>query len=609
MLFAVNATTREVTATIQIAYSGNASDFSWVLPLPATPQAMGISSDSVFRALHSFTDPTFSLNIIAPTGCTTARCASPSPRLAMAAGVDRANSARAESVEVVAAGEVGPFVFQVIQAKATDAAGQALFDWLKLNSFGVSDTALPIVARYVRLSYRFVTLKLQKGKTAGELVPIVIKYIAPSPTDLSCVPLRLTAIAAQEMPVFVWIAGKERAVPQNFVHITPDLRTLPWTECAAPSRSFSRIGVLNGFGGFSAFGSLSSSTACTKEYIDLLKSTAKSFGMGKWLTTEFAGPISADLLTAIYDAKSTPFNKTALVAAKEPAAFLTAALRAIPIDLRTSPVMQQLLREFIPKPAAPTASCTTDAQFYSLGGTCLQGYVGFNSKTAADAVESRLIEPTRQTRAELAKHKYLTRAYGMFAPENMVRDPIFRFATGLPDVSNVHRVNVTYACPPVNATFPVTLTFADGSKSTLDGARFSECTGLQLPPAPKTPINDEPTVEVIQANPDGSANRSTIVNEKEALSYDQSLAYLDGMPAPSVDGVDVRPGCNRGSNGCGCLEGECANQLACNKAKDLCVPEDVLMRDTLVAGASSNRGAFVACSTLVVAAAMTTFSL
>ena len=50
---------------------------------------------------------------------------------------------------------------------------------------------------------------------------------------MSCVPLRLTAIAASaEMPVFVWIAGKERAVPQNFVHIKPDLAAISVTSSA-----------------------------------------------------------------------------------------------------------------------------------------------------------------------------------------------------------------------------------------------------------------------------------------------------------------------------------------------------------------------------------------
>jgi hypothetical protein len=494
VLFTVNATSRLVTATFQVAYSGNATDFAWVLPLPSVPTSMGISSDVVFRALHSLTDPTFSLNIIAPTGCTTTRCASgASPRVLAAGERSFGASALVASVDVVSAGQVGPFVFQVVRAKPADVTGQALFDWLKQHAFNISDAAMPIVSRYVRLNYPFVALKLQKGKTTGELVPIVVKYVAPAGADLAQVPLRLTAVAAQEMPVFVWVAGAQRAVPQNFVHIKPDLRALPWTECAA---GVSRLGRGVFLSGLLAFGSR---TQCAPEYQDLLKSTAKTYGMGKWLTTEFAGAITPALLDAVYDNAAKAFNKSALIAAKDPSAFLTATVGAIPSDLRLSPLMLELLRDFIPKPAAPTKDCATDLQFYAVGGACLKGYVGFDSRAAANAVESRMIEPIRQTRAELAKHAYITRFYGTFTPENMVRDPVFRFASGLPDVSNVHRVNVTYSCPPVNATFPVTLTYADGSTQSIDGARYNECGGgLQLPPTPKVP-NEEPMVEVIQA--------------------------------------------------------------------------------------------------------------
>ena len=95
---------------------------------------------------------------------------------------------------------------------------------------------------------------------------------------MSCVPLRLTAIAASaEMPVFVWIVGKERAVPQNFIHIKPDLLALPFEQCALQSLGFYAGPVLTfpfGNGGL-----------CFNEYKTLLKQTAEKFGAGKWLTT------------------------------------------------------------------------------------------------------------------------------------------------------------------------------------------------------------------------------------------------------------------------------------------------------------------------------------
>lgn len=119
---------------------------------------------------------------------------------------------------------------------------------------------------------------------------------------MSCVPLRLTAISATEdMPVFVWIAGKTRAVPQNFVHVTPDLSALPWTKCA--NSNYFGGGFFPGAAAlFNPFGF--GSQQCQTEYKELLKATAKQFGAGKWMTTEFAGERSKELLDAIWNTAS-----------------------------------------------------------------------------------------------------------------------------------------------------------------------------------------------------------------------------------------------------------------------------------------------------------------
>lgn len=93
-------------------------------------------------------------------------------------------------------GEVGPYQYQVIAALKEDVNGQALINWLNENKFDQPKSAGPIIAHYVKLNHVFVTLKLQKGKMAGELVPIVIDYKTPNALSMSCVPLRLTAVAS-----------------------------------------------------------------------------------------------------------------------------------------------------------------------------------------------------------------------------------------------------------------------------------------------------------------------------------------------------------------------------------------------------------------------------
>jgi hypothetical protein len=537
----------EVTSTIQIAYTGAAEDFSWVLPIPNTPTGFDVASDSVFRALHQFTDPTFVVNY--NTTCPDRECR---VFAGASAGFAPAADNGGQKVQVLLQGDVGPFTFIVIQAKEGDNNGEALFDWLVENKFQIPESAMPIVTRYVKLNYRFVTLKLQKGKAAGELVPIVIKYPAPSKVDMSCVPLRLTAIAATEMPIFVWIAADARAVVQNFLSLTPNLRRLPWNKCRSS---------------FGSFGPFASSGACQTEYNDLLKKTASHFNTNKWLTTEYAGTISPALLDAIYNPVALPFDKAALAAKTKPQEFLAAVRQVLLPDLATSPVFIALLREFLPKPADVSSACSSDASFYALGGNCLDD-VSFNAKAAAEAVENRLVAPTRRVREELSKFKYLTRFYGVFDPIAMVRDPIFRIVEGLGDVSNQHSVTMTFSCD--QPKFDVTIKHDDGFSEVVSGVEVvNNSCGLRLNfPSDAdaiTVLPDDPiqTIEVLQADAAGKLVRKGVTRDTLA-SVDNELAKLDGeiMGAPTDANI-----CNLGGNGCGCIAGSCGKGLKCELSK------------------------------------------
>lgn len=546
---------KKVTTTIQIAYTGAAADFSWVLPLPNTPESFDVASDAVFRALHQFTDPTFSVTY--NTTCSNFNvCQQFADRNIV---LDASSNGGGSKVRILLTGDVGPFTYTVIAATESDKTGAALFQWLKDNKFGVPEIAMPIVARYVRLNYRFVTLKLQKGKAVGELVPIVIRYAAPSTVDMSCVPLRLTAVAAEEMPVYVWIAGDYRAVPQNFVHLTPDLRKLPWLQCAIRGNYFNIDDSSTAFGGRSM---------CTKEYVDLLKATAQAFGVQKWLTTEYAGALPMNMLDAIYNPRVMPFDKARLASATSAQEFLMQAIAGLPFDLRTSPVMQALLKEFMPKPDDVSKECESDSAFYAIGGDCLDDYDSFNAKATADAIEARLIAPTRNARAELAKFPYMTRFYGVFAPQNMVRDPIFRFVkdSTLPAVNNAHTITASFKCD--QPTFDLTLTFEDNTAQVISGVKRGDSCGLVGPTDAPAIADDTAHIDVLQAdNVDGKLtvkrlNSSTVVVEDDALSA------LDG----SVMGAAFDPNfCNLGGKGCSCLAGSCGIGLACDAATNKCV--------------------------------------
>src|SRR4051812_17743359 len=58
----------QVTAIIQIQYSGDATDFGWLLPLPSVP-TLEVSADEVFASLMAGSSPTYQMITVIAPGC------------------------------------------------------------------------------------------------------------------------------------------------------------------------------------------------------------------------------------------------------------------------------------------------------------------------------------------------------------------------------------------------------------------------------------------------------------------------------------------------------------------------------------------------------------
>ena len=263
ILFSVEG--KAITAHIQIQYSGPAEKFSWVLPLPEAPSDLAVGTDTLFSALRAQTDPRFEIKWEFDEGCGSEN----NCEFAAAGGDPSANDDGGGSVTVIASGEVGPFTFEIV--KAEEGAGDELFTWLKNNNYDQPPEAEGLVKHYVNQDYVFVGLKLQKGKEAGDLQPIVVKYESEL---LACVPLKLTAIAASEnMPVRSWILAKARAVPINYFHAILNAKAYDWLSCAV-NANYGWWGGGNG--------------ACSDAYNKLVGDAADEAN-GHAFVTEFAG--------------------------------------------------------------------------------------------------------------------------------------------------------------------------------------------------------------------------------------------------------------------------------------------------------------------------------
>ena len=208
ILFEVHPPPVGVTAVVEIAYTGDPADFSWIVPVPETP-TLEVVPTSTLRLLDAATAP----NIIPPpTNCESGdRFANEG--FPPSAGVD---AVAEPDVTVEDLPVVGAFDPEVI---SSDDPG-ALVDWLNTNGYLITPAMEPFIAQYVEQGYKFLGLKLTPDAGVTDIAPI--KFSCPN-GEMPLVPIRLTGVSAEpEMGVLVFVAGEQRYAPQNFRNILVD---------------------------------------------------------------------------------------------------------------------------------------------------------------------------------------------------------------------------------------------------------------------------------------------------------------------------------------------------------------------------------------------------
>jgi hypothetical protein len=252
----------QLEAHVQIAYTGPADRFSWVVPVDSMP-ALDVGSDQVFARLIQATEPQFDVTWKEEGTCRmipepdhgrptldegkAAPGASP-PRSAPTMG--------SAGVDVSFRGDVGPYDAAVI--RSTDPGDpKPLLDWLAANKYFVSPEGSKLIADYVREDKFFVAIRLVNGADTKQIQPLVMRFQGPGP----CIPLRLTAIAAlSDLQINLWVLGEHRVVPDNYFELELNEAALAW---------------LPGMGG--------------RDYDTLIKSAANEAG-GNAFVTDYSGP-------------------------------------------------------------------------------------------------------------------------------------------------------------------------------------------------------------------------------------------------------------------------------------------------------------------------------
>ena len=187
-----------ITAYVQINYTGSASDFAWVVPVPSVPK-VDVAEIATFDELSNLTSPIF-IPPLMP------ECA-PMPPLAAVAE----DSAGGGGVEVLASGTAGPYAYNVI----TSIDPNALITWLRDNDYRVTEEMEPLIRVYNEENMDFLAMKLQPDQGVQDIQPVAMTYISDEPM----IPLRLTAVAAvPDMTIVTWIFGDAQAIPTNYAH-------------------------------------------------------------------------------------------------------------------------------------------------------------------------------------------------------------------------------------------------------------------------------------------------------------------------------------------------------------------------------------------------------
>jgi hypothetical protein len=199
----------------QIQYSGEPTEFAWVLPIKPGGYIQ-VSSDAWFETLDAAT----TVRVVAPSfscggGSSGFGCG------ASADGLAAADEAGGGGVTVLHRGTVGPYDTVTV---TTDTPG-ALNTWLEDNGFAVDPETQPVIDAYVAEDFDFIALKLSPGSDVKEMKPVRVITPGASPT----LPLRMVAAGTgANVAITLFTIAEARLAPGNFESVEVPLDLVSW---------------------------------------------------------------------------------------------------------------------------------------------------------------------------------------------------------------------------------------------------------------------------------------------------------------------------------------------------------------------------------------------
>ena len=383
---------------IRITYAGPATEFGWILPVPAggDDEAEAVkaelSSEELFRILDANYSPIFQLTTVFPDDC--------GDRGFGGGGESSADGAPEDGgeggVQVLSREAVGPFDRAILSADSVE----TLRAWLDENGFDIPEALDAKMAPYVDEGRVFVVLKLLPGSDSGDIQPLRITFLS----DTASIPIRPTAVAANpDMGLIVHALSDKRAIPTgDWRHVEINEAAIDWQGGGA-------------------------------NYADVVSKAVDEAG-GHAFTTDYAGsaealqgqvaPLGDALLDDVRGAETT-LNVLALFQGRQQDADV---IRVLDSELNMPPDVNV-------------------ATYLSCPG-CFEGEIVNEPVDGAD-IAQRLAVEVDEPRTQLARfltESYVTRMYSTMSPADMTADPTFDFNPDLPEVPRTRTAELHLNC-------------------------------------------------------------------------------------------------------------------------------------------------------------------
>ncbi|HSQ63295.1 MAG TPA: DUF2330 domain-containing protein [Polyangiaceae bacterium] len=213
MVFSVSAT--RTILWDQFRYSGNPSEFAWVLPVHAAGVKVELAHDEFISALDAWTAPV----IVGPQqggggfGCSSS---------ASSYGGDNGG------VQVINQEIVGPY--EVATLRSTDPT--ALETWLSQHGYSIPPAVQPTIAAYVNEGFDFIALRLLPNQGIQAMQPVRVISDGADPT----LPLRMVAAGiGANVGIVLYVISEGRYEASNFNNTQVDLSQLTWNKTSNSS--------------------------------------------------------------------------------------------------------------------------------------------------------------------------------------------------------------------------------------------------------------------------------------------------------------------------------------------------------------------------------------